>query len=797
MGLCAVLLAVPLEAYRASEPWSIFGDLKVPSIFSDAKVPTKDRPKHEDVSVSIAERAEKQAADGVTIRYLSWHKDGQRPRPLVREMRRRTQNSIKGSRSWENGQWIRGEWKVTTDPDVPDWLLKEYNLTHRTLSRCGFTWDDAAAKVGPSCKKDLDCGRPKGSEATWPPTQPYRCYADLPDYQRGENGECMSKDTNQKSDLYCQITCGLVPGAWCDGAICECRKEGEAWDLTAPIQPHDDSKNPEDLPHMDHELRKLVREEWASVPSGLPTCRWQPHAGCTNESQYECVKGPRKGECSADNWFGSPECEASCVHVSVLSPAPYYALWNSGPAARSCRKLERVPRYRHNAKRLTPQKRGIDLHQSDMMMSRFCKSISNRFVGVTMYSSTYEEKAARLVRSCERVGVCCKAMMLPGGTFGPNAPEGSDAFRFEVIAMKPAFILTQLEATELPVVYLDTDLEFHRFPDLFLPGSWPEYDRDVVLFNFWGNETLPGTKDSPKIGSAVAFFNTTDRSKRLLTAWAEAMAWDGNARAPDDQVLDLLLSKEGGWLRRASFGWLPAAYLRTMPAYYRGIVPVIEHDHGSAPSIHEGQSKPKYPPIKDMELCNPDDPANKNAPLHVTEEGAQHELDCTIDDRQFCDMQVWNMIPEKAKSRQDAIQKVVAPDAWTHDQCKNCYFSEDEVAYCPKCGANHMLVPNCCSHGGAWEGQCSVDVDASDGGEHTWAEGYDACNVPAPTHENRRKSRHGQGRQKHYATRVKVLKGEPEFMRFSPDGRPLPAQSNAQHAHREEEMNFSKRSSYV
>ena len=148
MGLCAVLLAVPLEAYRASEPWSIFGDLKVPSIFSDAKVPTKDRPKHEDVSVSIAERAEKQAADGVTIRYLSWHKDGERPRPLVREMRRRTQNSIKGSRSWENGQWIRGEWKVTTDPDVPDWLLKEYNLTHRTLSRCGFTWDDAAAKVG-------------------------------------------------------------------------------------------------------------------------------------------------------------------------------------------------------------------------------------------------------------------------------------------------------------------------------------------------------------------------------------------------------------------------------------------------------------------------------------------------------------------------------------------------------------------------------------------------------------------------------------------------------------------------
>jgi hypothetical protein len=40
---------------------------------------------------------------------------------------------------------------------------------------------------------------------------------------------------------------------------------------------------------------------------------------------------------------------------------------------------------------------------------------------------------------------------------------------------------------------------------------------------------------------------------------------------------------EGEWLKRASFGWVPSAYLRTMPAYYRGVVPIIDHDHGSAP----------------------------------------------------------------------------------------------------------------------------------------------------------------------------------------------------------------------
>ena len=115
---------------------------------------------------------------------------------------------------------------------------------------------------------------------------------------------------------------------------------------------------------------------------------------------------------------------------------------------------------------------------------------------------------------------------------------------------------------------------------------------------------------TPTTGSGVVFFNHTSRAKSVLTAWAEAMAWEGNYRAPDDQVLDVLL-KQGGWLRRASFGWLPASYLRTMPSYYRGVDPVvIDHDHGSAPGIlNHSMAKPKLPPIERTELCNPVEPA--------------------------------------------------------------------------------------------------------------------------------------------------------------------------------------------
>ena len=47
-----------------------------------------------------------------------------------------------------------------------------------------------------------------------------------------------------------------------------------------------------------------------------------------------------------------------------------------------------------------------------------------------------------------------QATLLPSDAFGPDAPEGSEVFRFETIASKPSFILSELEATQHPVVFL-------------------------------------------------------------------------------------------------------------------------------------------------------------------------------------------------------------------------------------------------------------------------------------------------------------------------------------------------------
>ena len=609
------------------------------------------------LKLSIAELTEQQATKpGVTVTYISsYHQraEGDEARPtarargfghVARQMRRVLR--VTGP-AWERGTWKGNKWTPEVDESIPDSVWRSHNQSMQSGMRCGFSWDDAAAKANmQACKTDADCML--GFR---------RCYKDLPDYQRSPQGDCISRNPYVISDLHCQLMCGATLLETCT-KNCECAVTSDAWDEAATVQPHEEIVNRTKMPPKDHELLEQVREEYDLNPSGLPACTWMPGHGCGQKTVYECFDGPasaggtrwnaagkeeKTAACSSESWFGKEGCKRSCVHVSLLKPAPYYAIWNPGPQAREVLPGERLPLYKHDPTRMTPQERGIDMKNLDASMSRVCKSADHTFLAFTMYSPSYEAKALRLVRSCDRAGVCCKAVLLPSTAFGVGVTEDSPTFRFETIAMKPAFIQEQMRLTELPIVYLDSDLEFHRFPDLFLPvtrararavavalalttdpnpnpnpnpeqGSWPHYERDVAFFNYWGNETAPATKYTAHIGSGVMFFNNNERARNLLRAWAQAMAFPPNIHAPDDQVLDLLYS-QGGWSRRASYGWLPSSYMRTMPAYYRGVDPVIDHDHGNRPGLVKHSAvKPTMPPVEFWELAEPDAEENQGKP---------------------------------------------------------------------------------------------------------------------------------------------------------------------------------------
>ena len=482
------------------------------------------------------------------------------------------------------------------------------------ISRCGWTWDDAAAKAGPTCNEWATCHAPdntvKNKNSYWYQHN-YSCYADVPKLAEPEDLRVCRAVSLAATDAWCTDNCN-GQGVYCDPHMCDCSTAGdeldefdmtfkipESFNVSAPIQPHDLNVSASKLPVQSFPLVAKVKKQEKDEPSGLPACTWRPPAGCKKEAPYQCIEGESRGLCSEKNWFDYPDkCSSSCIHDHLLPVAPYSPLWYPGPLCREFRRNETQPRYKHTPEKISLRARGIDLRKSDIMMSGICRSTDNQFVGISMYSPKFKAKAERLLRSCSRIGICCKATLLPADAFGPDAPEGSEAFRFETISSKPSFILDEIEATHHPVVFLDTDLEFHRFPHLFVPGSWPNGPRDFAIFNYWGNETKWKYASTPTTGSGVVFFNKTDRAKNLLKAWAEAMAWKGNTRAPDDQVLDRLL-KQGKWLARASAGWLPAAYMRTVPAYYRGIVPVIDHDHGNMPGLlNHSEAKPVLPPVR-------------------------------------------------------------------------------------------------------------------------------------------------------------------------------------------------------
>ena len=379
---------------------------------------------------SVAARTERQVDAGVSIAYFALLHDSPSS-----NMAAATGTSWRRKVSDDEWEFVE---ELAADKRLADtgaiWCNPCSSSPYDIYTRCGFSWDDAAAKMGAECTMDSECRRP--AAAAWPFNATYTCYSNLPNYGRGAQGECVSLQPSRVNDAFCQQTCAK-PGPHCNGALCRCSDESGAWNVSAPIQAFDDTLDPKNMTDKNGEKVRKVLDDWEAMPSGLPACRWRPKPGTScigaeGTAQYECVKGSKEGQCSSTNWFGSSQCRVSCVHVSRLHPAPYAALWIPGSEAIPNEPHGRHPRYEHKTALMTPEDRGIHFEKSNVLMSRFCHSEHNQFVGVSLYSPTFKDKASRLVRSCERVGVCCKATELPPTAFGPQAPEGSEAFRFQV-----------------------------------------------------------------------------------------------------------------------------------------------------------------------------------------------------------------------------------------------------------------------------------------------------------------------------------------------------------------------------
>ena len=257
--------------------------------------------------------------------------------------------------------------------------------------RCGKSWDDAAVKCGEACNGFC----PEGV-----------CYKDLPECdQMFPAGQCygahegvsdswctMAAVTSSKRDDYGPF---VIASEFHANCICD----DDAIGINDFVEPVPDySQNASGLPRRTDQLVEAVAENGRLYP-GLPACTWNPNpeAKCSNESAYECIAGAKAGQCSPSNWYDKPsECADSCVHTALLNWVPYSAVWRAGPRAKVWETDAQLPHYVAKEKAAAAFAAQKKVFESPLrvMMSTYCRSSQIRFVGVSLFSPRYEDKAA-------------------------------------------------------------------------------------------------------------------------------------------------------------------------------------------------------------------------------------------------------------------------------------------------------------------------------------------------------------------------------------------------------------------
>ena len=153
------------------------------------------------------------------------------------------------------------------------------------IARCGFSWDDAAAKMGAWCSSDQPstCEAPPGTtdnpKSYWF-EQEYACFNDLPDIGVRVGGrKCRATPgSGGSTNAWCTEYCN-TPGAYCDPKYCDCSDGGtglqdseafkvpETFNVSAPIQPHDPNISAYELRNRTEAMVAAVVKQGEAQPS--------------------------------------------------------------------------------------------------------------------------------------------------------------------------------------------------------------------------------------------------------------------------------------------------------------------------------------------------------------------------------------------------------------------------------------------------------------------------------------------------------------------------------------------------
>ena len=218
------------------------------------------------------------------------------------------------------------------------------------------------------------------------------------------------------------------------------------------------------------------------------------------------------------------------------------------------------------------------------------------FVVVGMFTPSHGAMAARLVESLQGKGLSYLIFEVPA-IHSSISPSGTNDLRYT----KANFIHHVLKLLRCPVLYVDVDVVFRKYPRLidelvansndFAVLNWLALDRNdsyvpLAEIDISIPEELNGkiyryshqislkSEDQLICSGAVQFWANTEPAKTLLHEWQEAVR--ANPGAQDDHCLDFAYNnfkKNNKFELRAA--WLPKPYARY--AWWIFDEPVIDH----------------------------------------------------------------------------------------------------------------------------------------------------------------------------------------------------------------------------
>ncbi len=156
------------------------------------------------------------------------------------------------------------------------------------------------------------------------------------------------------------------------------------------------------------------------------------------------------------------------------------------------------------------------------------------YVVIAWYTSNREDKALRLLRSCERFGIPCMLYEIKKPfVISLNQHENVTLPSSNLVNLKPWFLLHAMRVLQpgRDFLYVDIDMVFESRPEFTVPENL-----DMMLYDFNQEYSKPNLPYHIVAPSSVLYLRPTSRTQSFVSEWASSTIY--NPFAPDDHLLD-------------------------------------------------------------------------------------------------------------------------------------------------------------------------------------------------------------------------------------------------------------------